>query len=89
MTVVNMHQAKSQLSKLVESIEGGSETEIVIARNGKPAARLVPIVRAGRRPIGMFNGQYPNLSSEELDADDAEIEAQFFGNGVDDLVGPE
>lgn len=38
MTTVNMHDAKSQLSKLVEAAERG-ET-VIIARNGRPAARL-------------------------------------------------
>ena len=43
MPTVNMLEAKTNLSRLVESVESGAETEIVIARNGKPAARLVPI----------------------------------------------
>ncbi|MCB1993661.1 MAG: type II toxin-antitoxin system prevent-host-death family antitoxin, partial [Geminicoccaceae bacterium] len=38
-----MLEAKTQLSKLVEAVESGAEAEIVIARNGKPAAKLVPI----------------------------------------------
>ncbi|MGE5281111.1 MAG: type II toxin-antitoxin system Phd/YefM family antitoxin [Chloroflexota bacterium] len=40
MTKVGMHEAKSNLSKLVERVEGGEE--IVITRRGEPAARLVP-----------------------------------------------
>ena len=40
MTTVNMFEAKSQLSRLVEAVETGAETEIIIARNGKPAAKL-------------------------------------------------
>ena len=43
MTSVNMLEAKSSLSRLVESIELGRESEIIIARNGRPAAKLVPI----------------------------------------------
>lgn len=38
-----MLEAKTNLSKLVEAIESGAETEIIIARNGKPAARLTAI----------------------------------------------
>jgi len=38
---VNVHQAKTQLSKLLQQVEAG-ET-IVIARAGKPSAQLVPI----------------------------------------------
>lgn len=40
MTKVGMHEAKTQLSKLVERVEAGEE--IVITRRGEPAARLVP-----------------------------------------------
>ena len=43
MQTVNMLQAKSSLSRLVEAIEQGQEREIVIARNGRPAAKLVPM----------------------------------------------
>lgn len=40
MTRVGMHEAKTNLSKLVERVEGGEE--IVITRRGEPAVRLVP-----------------------------------------------
>ena len=45
MTQVGMHEAKTQLSKLVERAEGGEE--IVITRRGRPAVRLVPARRGG------------------------------------------
>jgi len=38
---VNMHEAKTHLSKLVERVERGEE--IVISRNGSPVAKLVPV----------------------------------------------
>lgn len=41
MAQFGMHQAKSKLSQLVERAEAGED--IVIARNGKPVARLVPV----------------------------------------------
>ncbi len=41
MPQVNMHEAKTQLSRLVERVERGEE--IVIARGGKPVARLGPV----------------------------------------------
>lgn len=42
MPTVNMHDAKSRLSSLVEALESGRESEVVIARNGHPVARIVP-----------------------------------------------
>jgi prevent-host-death family protein len=45
MTEVGMHEAKSNLSKLVERVEKGEE--IVITRRGQPAARLVPERKGG------------------------------------------
>ena len=57
MKPVNIHQAKSELSKLVERAEAGEE--IVIARAGKPAAKLVPLVTArGRRRFGLLDGNF-------------------------------
>jgi prevent-host-death family protein len=42
MAQVGMHEAKTKLSQLVERAEAGED--VVIARNGKPVARLVPVV---------------------------------------------
>jgi prevent-host-death family protein len=44
MRQVNMHEAKTQLSRLVEDAARGDE--IIIAKAGKPVARLVPVDRA-------------------------------------------
>ena len=45
--LVNVHDAKSQLSKLIAAAESGDD--VVIARNGKPAVRLVPVQPSGFR----------------------------------------
>lgn len=78
MSTVNMLEAKSNLSRLVEAVESGAEEEIVIARNGKPAARLVPIQRApkGRR-LGVAKGKFK--IPETIDADNSLIEELFTG----------
>lgn len=57
-TQFNMHDAKSNLSRLVERVEAGEE--ITIARNGKPVARLVPIRSENRfgELIGKWEGQF-------------------------------
>lgn len=77
MLTVNMLDAKTNLSKLVEQVESGEEPEVVIARNGKPAAKLVRFAGkpAGQR-IGVAKGliEIPN----DIDAGNAEI-ARLFG----------
>ena len=54
MKAVNVHEAKTHLSRLLERVEAGEE--IVLARNGKAVARLVPVTHAGRRP-GALKGR--------------------------------
>ncbi len=59
MRQVNIHHAKTHLSRLLEEIAEGVEEEIVIAKAGKPVARLVAIAAKApdaRRP-GRFKGQ--------------------------------
>ena len=75
---INMFEAKSQLSKLVELVESGAEAEIVIARNGKPAAKLVPMAYrlAGTR-IGVAEGQF--LVPDDLDGENEAIAAMIGG----------
>jgi len=54
-TTVNVHEAKTHLSRLIERAEAGEE--IIIAKAGKPKIRLVPVQsERGRRP-GRFAGQ--------------------------------
>jgi len=53
---VNIHAAKTQLSKLVAKAAAG--IEVVIAKAGKPVARLVPLAPAGRvRKLGALKGK--------------------------------
>ncbi len=75
---VNMLQAKSSLSRLVEAIEQGEEREIVIARNGRPAARLVPInpTPAGTR-IGIAKGKFK--VPDDIDKYNEEVARLFAG----------
>ncbi len=54
MKSVNVHEAKTHLSRLLELVELGEP--IVIARNGKPIARLVPFRAASRKP-GRLKGK--------------------------------
>jgi antitoxin (DNA-binding transcriptional repressor) of toxin-antitoxin stability system len=79
MQSVNMLQAKSSLSRLVEDIEQGREREIIIARNGRPVAKLVPMDTAstGKR-IGIAKGKFE--VPEDIDAHNAEIAKLFQGD---------
>lgn len=52
---MNIHEAKTQFSKLVERAEAGEE--IVIARNGAPVARLAPLAERPKRRPGSAQGQ--------------------------------
>lgn len=57
--IVNMHEAKSTLSRLVDQASAGEE--IIIAKAGKPKARLVPIKETKAvpkpRPLGLLKGK--------------------------------
>lgn len=82
MTTVNMLEAKTKLSKLVEAVESGAEAEIIIARNGRPAAKLVPLDAPRKKPIriGLLDGRFPDMSLEEFNAADEQIAAMFYGD---------
>ena len=78
METVTIHKAKTDLSRLVDAVERGEVAEIIIARNGKPAARLVRLEpRAVGQRIGVAKGQFvvPDPDPEL----DAEIAALFLG----------
>lgn len=51
MRTVNVHEAKTHLSTLLASVEAGEE--VVIARSGRPVARLIRYESAAERPIGI------------------------------------
>jgi prevent-host-death family protein len=76
---VNMHEAKTHLSKLVERVEGGEE--IVISRAGTPAAKLVPVAQAksGKRKLGGWEGKFDVPSPEEWAEMKRETAREFGG----------
>jgi prevent-host-death family protein len=67
---VNMHQAKSSLSRLVERVLAGED--IVIARNGQPLVRLVPVLKTrtpripGRGKGKIWIGPDSEFTDEEI-----------------------
>lgn len=78
MLTVNMRQARMSLSRLVDAIEQGREREIIITRNGRLAAKLVPLSRmpTGQR-IGVAKGLFK--VPESIDARNDEVARLFTG----------
>ena len=72
-TQVNMHQAKTHLSRLVE--RAGRGEEIVIAKAGKPVAKLTAFDPPRERKPGLAKGRLTKAFFEPLPAD--EIEAWY------------
>ncbi len=57
MRSINIHEAKTHLSRLVDEVSAGEE--IVIAKAGKPLARLIPFQqRSSRRKLGALSGRF-------------------------------
>lgn len=81
MKPINIHEAKTHLSRLIERVEAGEE--FVIARAGKPAARLVPLERVGR-PITPGNLKFPGGIPDNWNTlFEKEIETLFYGRPLD------
>jgi prevent-host-death family protein len=61
---VNVHEAKTQLSRLLDRAHAGEE--IVIAKNGEPYARLVPLENPKAREPGLLKGKVEDAFFEPL-----------------------
>ena len=78
MKTVNIHQAKTHFSRLVEQAAGGEE--ILIARSGKPIARLVPLEQLpGPRKSGTLRGRI--RMGPDFDAPLPKVLARALGAG--------
>ena len=79
-TTVNMHEAKTTLSKLVARAQDGKETIIAIA--GKPAARIVPLDKPVKKPrrLGALAGLGYVVPDDIKAPFKDEIEEMFYGN---------
>jgi len=79
MTVkANIHDAKTNLSRLIEQALAGED--VVIAKAGKPLVKLVPVGEA-KPSYGDWLGKYPGKiwCAPDYDHADAEIERMFYG----------
>jgi prevent-host-death family protein len=82
MTTVNIHEAKTHLSRLLAKVARGDE--VIIARGGKPVARLVPVQKAQRMDqlLGIDKGRL--WIAEDFDGPlSVEMLAAFEGKGED------
>ena len=76
-TTVNVHEAKTHLSRLLEAVEAGED--VVIARAGKPIARLVPVAaRIEARIPASWRGRVS--IADDFDETPEELIAAFHGN---------
>ena len=71
MAIVNMHDAKTNLSRLVDRALAGEE--VIIAKAGKPVVRIIPVEALAPRRPGLAEGRvteefFEPLSPEELEA---------------------
>ncbi|HET7662242.1 MAG TPA: type II toxin-antitoxin system prevent-host-death family antitoxin [Rhodanobacteraceae bacterium] len=69
--IINVHDAKTHFSHLLDKAHAGEE--IVLGKAGKPYARLVPLKPPGKRKLGFLVGEldasfFDPLPDEELDA---------------------
>ena len=77
MLTVNVHEAKTRLSELLERVEAGEV--IIIARAGKPIAQLGGLARTARMP-GFLQAE--PISMEDFRSADKEIEASFYESNL-------
>lgn len=66
MKSVNVHEAKTHFSALLKRVEGGEE--VVIAKAGRPVARLVPASDSAERPLGFARGVGPFWIADDFDS---------------------
>src|ERR1700694_3800302 len=87
---VNIHEAKTHLSKLLEAVESGEE--VIIARSGKPIARLSALrsKTPKKRKPGFAKGLIPDSALKALlnPALDEQIAQLFYAGKVSPDEGP-
>lgn len=77
MQIVNIHKAKTNLSKLIEATSAGED--VIIAKAGKPVARLSAYKEKLKpRKLGLWKGKV--WVSDDFDEEDKEINKLFYGS---------
>ncbi|MCK5197487.1 MAG: type II toxin-antitoxin system prevent-host-death family antitoxin [Spirochaetales bacterium] len=73
--IVNISDAKTNLSKLVDMVYHGEK--VVIAKNNLPLVDLVPHKPEGKRKLGLLQGEF--TVPDNFDDEDSEINEMFYG----------
>ena len=80
---VNIHEAKTHLSRLLQKVAEGEE--VIISRAGVPVAKLMAIPRVQEtRPLGIARGEI--WMSDDFDAPMPEFEARFYDAPVNSVA---
>lgn len=81
MQITNIHEAKTNLSKLIQQVE--KDGEVIIAKAGKPVAKLVAYTEEKKpRKFGLWKGKV--FVPDNFNDEDEEINKLFYGNGPDE-----
>jgi prevent-host-death family protein len=72
--MVNIHEAKTHLSRLLEKVSNGEE--VILAKAGKPIAKLVSWEDAGPRKAGIVKGRLDDRFFEPLPEDEIQLWGQ-------------
>ena len=77
MQTINIHQAKTQLSKLIEKTQKGED--VIIAKAGKPVAKLIAYKEPLKpRKLGLWKGKV--WVADDFDEESEEINELFYGD---------
>jgi prevent-host-death family protein len=74
---VSVHEAKTQLSRLLDLVQDGEE--VIIHRHGKPVARLTPVRTPQPIPFGVMRNEFQMEEGWERPLTDAESDAFWDG----------
>ena len=80
--VINIYEAKTNMSKLLHLLESGQEKEIIVCNRGKPVLRWLPILDFPneKRPFGIWKDKYQTKEENDFFALDDEIAREFEGD---------
>ena len=80
--LLNIYEAKTNFSKIIQSLETGLEKEVIICNRGKPVVRCTPISAfdENKRPFGIWKDKYAAPSDSDFFELDETIAKEFNGD---------